>query len=75
MTEKRGEGFRYSDLKYHDGDWCFPKDGKPLPYDLLEMEVSTWYGKKKVPGWWTGAQWYSIKTGYRDEIIRWRRNE
>lgn len=58
----------YSHCEYKDG-WADASKYKPLKYDLVMLL----YGKRQIPGWWTGNDWAGRKVPTNSEPTAWNK--
>lgn len=63
---------KYSDVPTDNG-WVNSDDYKPIPFDLMYLEVKGSFRTKS--GWWNGRAWKGLRLKTNDTILRWKRNQ
>lgn len=61
---------KYTDLPGGIPAWQDPRQSRPLPYDLVEIQTLT----NTVRGWWTGNDWMGLKLRKGDKVKSWKKS-
>jgi hypothetical protein len=65
----------YKYVKFDDNGWAPNSNYKPLPYDLVLIEVYDVVLKKKraFRAWWTANEWWGCRLRKKHVVLKWKR--